>query len=86
MKKAIAIFGFLLLVVAHQDFWWWHTHEPLVFGFIPVGLAWHAGISICAACLGAFAVRFCWPRDLEQSVDDHVSNSPSTRLDGQEHA
>ncbi len=56
---------FLALVVLHQDFWWWHTHEPLVFGFIPIGLAWHAGISVSAAIVGALAVKYCWPRNVD---------------------
>jgi hypothetical protein len=64
MKKVVYL-ALLVLIVAHQDFWWWHTHEPLVFGFIPIGLAWHAGISISAGLLGLLAVRFCWPHELD---------------------
>jgi len=53
------------LIVLHQDFWNWRTREPLVFGFIPSGLAWHVGISLAAALVAALAVRFCWPAELE---------------------
>ena len=35
--------------VLHQDFWNWKKAEPLVFGFLPIGLAYHAGYSILAA-------------------------------------
>jgi hypothetical protein len=55
----------LLLVILHQDFWNWHRHEPLILGFIPIGLAHHVGISIAAALVAGLAVRFCWPEDLE---------------------
>ena len=38
-----------LMVVAvyvlHQDFWNWKKAEPLVFGFLPMGLAYQAGYS-----------------------------------------
>jgi hypothetical protein len=58
-----------LLVVAvyflHQDFWNWKKAEPLVFGFLPVGLAYHAGYSIIAALLMAVLVKFAWPKHLE---------------------
>ena len=54
-----------VLVVLHQDFWWWHRIDPLVFGFIPIGLMWHVGISLGAAGIAALAVRFWWPDDLE---------------------
>ncbi len=59
----------LLLVILHQDFWWWHTHEPLVFGFIPIGLAWHVGISLSAALIGLLAVRFCWPPEVDETEE-----------------
>jgi hypothetical protein len=59
------VFGLLLLLaILHQDFWWWDD-RTLVFGFMPVGLAWHAAISLVAGFLWLLAVMFCWPRDLE---------------------
>jgi len=62
-----------LLVVAvyilHQDFWNWHD-KTLVLGFLPKGLAYHAGYSVLAAVMMAILVRFAWPGRLEQSVSD----------------
>lgn len=52
-------------MVLHQDFWWWNDIEPLVFGFIPIGLAYHIGVSITAALLWALAVHYCWPTDVD---------------------
>lgn len=68
MKPAkILLLTFLVLVVymLHQDFWNWNKAEPLVFGFLPIGLAYHAGYSILAAILMAILVRFAWPKHLE---------------------
>jgi hypothetical protein len=58
------IIGVYLL---HQDFWNWKKAEPLVFGFLPAGLAYHAGYSILAAMLMAVLVKFAWPRHLEET-------------------
>jgi hypothetical protein len=67
--KSLKTFVLTLLVVAvyllHQDFWNWNKAEPLVFGFLPIGLAYHAGYSILAAILMAVLVKFAWPRHLE---------------------
>ena len=55
----------LAVYVLHQDFWNWKKAEPLVFGFLPVGLAYQAGYSILAAVLMAVLVKFSWPKHLE---------------------
>jgi hypothetical protein len=62
---------FLALVVAllyalHQDFWLWRVARPLVFGFLPAGLAYHAGFTLAAAALMAVLVRVAWPAHLER--------------------
>jgi len=60
-----------LLVLAcfllHQDFWNWLQVRPLLFGFLPVGLWYHAGYSLAAALLMAVLVKFAWPRELEET-------------------
>lgn len=53
----------IALIVLHQDFWFWDTYEPLVFGFLPIGLAYHVGLSIAAAIVWFLATKFCWPAD-----------------------
>lgn len=62
----------VLLCILHQDFWLWDKVDPLFFGFIPVGLAWHAGISIAAALIWALAVKYCWPKDVEVAEHEWV--------------
>jgi hypothetical protein len=60
------VFGLIvLLAILHQDFWWWDDSDTLVSGFLPIGLAYHAGVSIVAAVLWAMAVKYCWPHDAE---------------------
>lgn len=63
----------LLLVILHQDVWFWDTFEPLVFGFIPVGLAYHALISLLAGLVWFLATKFCWPEGLEEDASQSDS-------------
>jgi hypothetical protein len=78
MKAGKAFLLTLLVVLVyllHQDFWNWKKSEPLIFGFLPIGLAYHAGYSIVASILMAVMVRFAWPKHLEevQPKDSHSS-------------
>lgn len=52
----------LLLLILHQDNWFW-TDDTLVFGFLPIGLFWHACISIGAAATWFLATKIAWPFD-----------------------
>jgi Protein of unknown function (DUF3311) len=61
----------VLVYLLHQDLWFWHD-RTLVFGFLPIGLAYHAGYSILAAVMMAVLVRFAWPAQLER--DEEVSS------------
>lgn len=49
----------------HQDVWNWRRVEPLAFGFLPVGLWYHALYSCAAAAVMGLLVRFAWPEHLE---------------------
>ncbi len=61
------VFGLvILLMILHQDFWWWDDHETVVLGFIPIGLAYHACISVAAGVVWALAVKFCWPEHVDE--------------------
>jgi Protein of unknown function (DUF3311) len=54
------------LYALHQDFWFWRTARPLVFGFLPIGLAYHAAYCLAAALLMWALTRFAWPAHLER--------------------
>lgn len=53
-----------LLIVVHQDEWFWDD-PTLVAGFLPVGLFYHACISLAAGLVWFMATLFIWPRDEE---------------------
>lgn len=59
----------IALVVGHQDFWWWDTAEPMVLGFIPIGLAYHCFLSLAAGAVWWLAAIYCWPRGLDAADD-----------------
>ena len=56
------------LAILHQDVWWWDD-KTLVFGFMPIGLAYHAFYSIMASVLWAAAVIWAWPTHIEEWAD-----------------
>ena len=53
------------LYVLHQDVWFWREARPLVFGFLPIGLAYHAAYTIACSALLWLLVRWHWPAHLE---------------------
>lgn len=64
MKSFVWIL-FAILFVLHHDFWWWDD-PTLVFGFLPIGMAWHVGFSVASALLWLLALRFAWPTHIER--------------------
>ena len=66
MKVLLLTILGVTVFVLHQDFWNWSSVRPLVFGFLPVGLAYHAGFSILCAITMALFVKFAWPSELEE--------------------
>src|SRR5262245_42201383 len=49
MKRSLLVLAFTVLYFLHQDVWFWGTARPLVFGFVPIGLFYHACFSVAAA-------------------------------------
>ena len=80
MKKLLLLLAVLAVYVLHQDFWNWKQSDPLVFGFLPIGLAYHAGYSILASILMALLVKFAWPHHLESAGDAE----PKSKSEGRE--
>lgn len=71
MKKKIPYMLALVVLVfygLHQDFWFWSQADPLILGFIPIGLFYHALYSIAVAGLMWVLVRYCWPGHLEKAA------------------
>jgi hypothetical protein len=71
MKQStrVCLLIFVVLAILHQDFWNW-DNKGLVFGFMPVGLAYHALYSVLAAVFWLCVSRFAWPVDIERWADE----------------
>ena len=55
------------LYALHQDFWFWRDARPLVFGFLPIGLFYHAAYTLAVSVLMWGLVRTHWPAHLEHA-------------------
>ena len=69
-KKLLISTLVLAVFLLHQDCWNWKQTEPLVLGFLPVGLAYHAGYAILTAVMMALLVKFAWPKELVE-IEQH---------------
>jgi hypothetical protein len=54
-----------VMVILHQDVWFW-TNKTLLFGCVPIGLAYHAGFTVLAAITLFVFTRTIWPKHLEE--------------------
>jgi hypothetical protein len=54
----------IALALLHHDFWYWNDRR-LVFGWLPIGLAYHASFSLAAAAVWALVSKFAWPERIE---------------------
>ena len=70
MKKVVVAL-FVIMLIIHQDIWFW-SDASLVFGFMPIGLFYHALFSIGCAVLGALAIKFLWPTEAEAHSETAV--------------
>jgi len=70
MKRWLLVLAVAVLYVLHQDIWFWRTARPLVFGFLPVGLAYQAAFSLAASGVLWLLVRFAWPQHLEDAAEE----------------
>jgi hypothetical protein len=60
LTACVAVFYLL-----HQDVWFWRTARPFVFGFLPIGLFYHAAFTIATTGLLWLLVRYAWPAHLD---------------------
>ncbi|MFP6875094.1 MAG: DUF3311 domain-containing protein [Verrucomicrobiales bacterium] len=71
--KSIIIILAVALGILHQDFWNW-DNDTLVFGFMPMGLFYHACFSLAAAILWVFAIKYAWPTKLVEWAEQDQSS------------
>ena len=73
MKPKMKPFLLTILIVAlyllHQDFWFWNSARPLMFGFLPIGLSYHLVYTLAISGVMWLLVRLAWPAHLESETD-----------------
>ena len=74
MKRSVLTILVVAVYFLHQDYWFWFSAEPLVFGIFPIGLFYHAVYSIAVAVLMWVLIRFAWPDHLENESGPPVSS------------
>ena len=79
MKRTLLVVAVVVLYALHQDFWFWRTAHPLVFGFIPIGLFYQAAFSVAASLLMWLLVKFAWPGHLEREIEQKESKEERGR-------
>lgn len=70
LTRILLVVALVVLYLGHQDVWFWHSARPLVFGFLPIGMAYHALYCVGAALLMWVLTRLAWPAHLEQPERD----------------
>ena len=80
MKRLFLILAVAIVYILHQDFWFWRTARPLVFGFIPIGLFYHAMFAVVSSLLMWLLVTYAWPSHLEEEVEQQESGREDKAL------
>lgn len=63
----------VVLILFHQYAGYW-ADDRLVFGFLPIGLAYHVGISLAAGGIWFLATVLVWPPEV---VVEATASSPT---------
>lgn len=69
VPRVLLVLAVAVLYALHQDVWFFHSARPLVLGFVPVGLFYHACYCVAVSLLMWLLVRFAWPSHLEDPAD-----------------
>jgi hypothetical protein len=65
LKNKALLVALVLMAALHHDFWFWND-PTLVFGYLPVGLAYHALYSVVAGAFWFVVLTYAWPSELEE--------------------
>lgn len=79
MKRILLVVAVATLYVLHQDIWNWRTarltipflgiYDVMPFGFVPIGLFYHACFAVAASLLMWLLVTYAWPAHLEREAE-----------------
>ena len=75
--KAVIWFLVAVLIVIHQDIWFWED-GTLVFGFMPIGLFYHVCISLAAASVWLLATLTTWPAEVDFDAEHEATSKGSS--------
>ena len=64
MKRIAFYLCLLALFALHQDSWFWGD-ATLLFGFLPIGLAYHGLYCLVTSLLWFLMVTYNWPDEAE---------------------
>ena len=78
MTRTLLVVVVVALYVLHQDFWFWRTAHPLLFGFLPIGLFYQACYSLAAALVMWLLVKYAWPSHLEEEIEESPSQEDAS--------
>ena len=70
MNRLLIALAITTLYVLHQDLWFWRDARPLLFGALPIGLAYHAAYCLAITLLMWTLTRVAWPSHLESAAPD----------------
>jgi hypothetical protein len=77
MKRVFLIILVVVLYALHQDFWFWRTARPLLFGFLPTGIWYHACFTLAVSVVMWILIKQAWPAHLEAEAE---AENPASRL------
>lgn len=78
MKQILLVVAVVALYILHQDIWFWRS-ATLVYGFVPIGLFYHACYAVAASLLMWLLVTYAWPSHLEQEVEEEFPEEDHKR-------
>jgi hypothetical protein len=82
LSKTAVYLGFAALLILHHDFWLWDD-PTLVFGSLPVGLAYHMAYTLATAALWLLALKYAWPHAIVRFAESTDSPEDSAEDGGE---
>src|SRR5262245_59318487 len=73
MKRFLLGLTVITFYLLHQDFWFWKKIEPMVFGFLPIGLFYHLCYTLAVSVLMWLLVKHAWPVHLDERAGERES-------------
>ena len=83
MKRMLLVIAVGAVYILHQDFWFWRAAHPLIFGFIPIGLFYHACFTLAGSLVMWLLVRQAWPSHLEEETTGGLGDWGTGRKEDQ---